>query len=92
MAKTWFLTAANVNDAKAQSNLGQMYLGGIGVDQSRAEATFWLKLAARQGDPAAARLLDGLLPTIPSDELRSIDERIVKWQKGGFSGPKSSAP
>lgn len=80
LAKDWFLKAANANESRAQSSLGQMYLSGIGAEQNRAEALFWLKLSARQGDATASRILDGLLPEIPSSELRAVDQRIAEWQ------------
>ncbi len=44
-------------DAKAQNDLGLMYLNGRGVTESRAEATLWLRLSADQGNAdAQARL------------------------------------
>lgn len=40
-------------DADAQSNLGLIYLGGIGAPLNSGEAVKWFRLAANQGKPAA---------------------------------------
>ena len=44
---------ADQGDAKAQYNLGFMYVRGQGVPQDAAEAVRWYRLAADQGDATA---------------------------------------
>ncbi len=44
---------AEQGDARAQSNLGAMYLNGQGVEQDYAEAVKWYRLAAEQGHAGA---------------------------------------
>jgi TPR repeat protein len=45
----WLRLAADQGDVEAQSNLGNMYIKGIGVKQSIAEAVKWYRRAADQG-------------------------------------------
>ncbi len=40
---------AEQGDARAQNNLGSMYLKGLGVPQDNAEAAKWFRKAAEQG-------------------------------------------
>ena len=46
----WLLIAKEGNPG-AQSNLGDMYANGLGVEEDQAEALRWHKLAADQGIP-----------------------------------------
>ena len=41
---------AKDGNAKAQYNLGKMYLDGTGVDRNATEAAKWYRLAADQGN------------------------------------------
>ena len=45
----WYQRAAAAGNARAQANLGNLYLAGIGVPQDNAVAANWFELAARQG-------------------------------------------
>ncbi|MFT5134450.1 MAG: TPR repeat protein [Gammaproteobacteria bacterium] len=44
---------SNADDAKAQNNLGFMYLNGIGVEKNYAKALKWYRKAALHGVPEA---------------------------------------
>jgi hypothetical protein len=46
----YFRLAAEQGNARAQTDLGRMYLYGRGVPQDDVEAVRWFRLAADQGD------------------------------------------
>ena len=48
-AKRWYHRGANVGDADAQYNLGEMYRKGQGVERNYAKAMMWYRKAADQG-------------------------------------------
>ncbi len=52
-----FRPLAEQGDARAQFNLGAMYLNGWGVAQNHAEALKWYRLAAEQGAADAQFIL-----------------------------------
>ncbi|MBP2316412.1 tetratricopeptide repeat protein [Azospirillum soli] len=57
MARSWTRKAAELDDARAQFELGLAYERGDGVDRDLDEAARWLGRAAEQGNgEAAARL------------------------------------
>jgi hypothetical protein len=49
----WYTKAAEQGDAAAQSNLGNMYDNGKGVQQDYKTAVMWYTKAAEQGDATA---------------------------------------
>ncbi|MDT8383516.1 MAG: tetratricopeptide repeat protein [Gammaproteobacteria bacterium] len=59
MALRWWEKAALQGHALAQLSLGRLYAQGEdGVQRDTHQATFWLNLAAAQGEPGAVALLD----------------------------------
>ena len=52
-AAKWLKQGAEAGDLKAQSNLGQLYLKGVGVAKDTAQGIKWARLAAEKGDPTA---------------------------------------
>jgi localization factor PodJL len=54
----WFRKAAAYGVRDSQFNLGVLYGRGLGSTQNLAESWMWFSLAARQGDPDAARKRD----------------------------------
>ena len=52
-AAKWFLKAAELGHAGAQSKLGVLYFKGLGVPQDHAEALKWVRMAAEQGHAEA---------------------------------------
>ena len=60
-ALTPLTRAAEAGHAGAQYNLGFLYLGGgRGVAQDEAQAIYWLRKAAAQGDEDALDMLDAI--------------------------------
>ena len=54
-----FTLAADQGNAKAQYKLGSYFESEEGVEQDKAEATKWYRMAAAQGyDPAVRKLED----------------------------------
>jgi hypothetical protein len=68
---------ATRGDAKAQSNLGQMYYNGEGVPKNAAEAVKWIRLAADQGDSRAQTNL-GIM-YYNGEGVPKNDAEAVKW-------------
>jgi TPR repeat protein len=52
-AARWYLKAAEQNHARAQYNLGLMYLKGQGVPRDKALSRLWMSKAANLGDAGA---------------------------------------
>ncbi|MGB0684396.1 MAG: tetratricopeptide repeat protein [Magnetovibrionaceae bacterium] len=48
-AAEWFLRAAELGNAQAQNQIGNMYLSGQGVEQDTTRAAKWHEAAAKQG-------------------------------------------
>ncbi len=63
--------------AKAQNELGRMYVYGLGVPRNYAEAVKWYRRAAAQGDVRAQYNL-GVCHDLGQGVPRSID-KAVKW-------------
>ena len=53
----WYRVAADQGDPRAQTALGDMNDGGVGMPQNYAEAIKWYRVAADQGDPRAQTAL-----------------------------------
>ena len=65
---------AEQGDARAQYNLGQLYLQGLGVPQEPYEAAKWHRLAAEQGNAVAQfslGLVHWLGQGLPQDYVRA---------------------
>lgn len=56
-AFNWFLTAANLDNPRAQYEVSQLYLFGRGVDKDNCQATQWNAKAAAKGIPEAQVML-----------------------------------
>jgi TPR repeat protein len=59
LAAQWYFEAARQGLADAQYSLGILFLTGSGVQQSRDEATKWIRRAAAQGHADASAYLSG---------------------------------
>lgn len=53
----WFLKAAEANDAEVQEVIGEEYYYGDPVSKNNAEAIYWLKRSASQGNERAQDFL-----------------------------------
>ncbi|WP_442921063.1 hypothetical protein [Mesorhizobium sp. Cs1321R2N1] len=58
MAFHWYERAAQLNNGRAQFNVGLMYLKGVGVEENAVLAVQWLKRSAAQGYHGAEEALD----------------------------------
>ena len=75
-AHHWYLQAAGQGHARAQFNLGLMFLFGQGVRADPAQAWMWLSMAERGGFAAAARYLKNAAARMDSAQLAQARERI----------------
>ena len=53
MTVYWFTRSAEEGNNFAKTNLGVMYMDGLGVPQDFERADYWLRIAAEQGMPMA---------------------------------------
>ncbi|MGE4074885.1 MAG: tetratricopeptide repeat protein [Reyranella sp.] len=72
-----FLRAASAGHARAQLNLGILFLRGQGVARDLVQARAWLEKAAAGGDPLAlyalGRAMDEGSDQVPADPVRAAD-------------------
>lgn len=72
-----FLKAASAGHARAQLNLGILFLRGQGVARDLVQARAWLEKAAAGGDPLAlyalGRAMDESSDQVPADPVRAAD-------------------
>ncbi len=59
-AATWYLTAAELGDAEAQNEVGELYEAGKGFLQDHKKAHYWYEKAAAQGNAWALYNLGSL--------------------------------
>jgi len=84
-----FQTAAEQGHAGAQSALGQLYMGGMGVEEDHKKGVMWLRKAAAQNDPAACFGLGYNYMT--GFGLRQSDEKAKIWfQKAIENGSRTA--
>ncbi len=81
-----FEKAANAGHARAQTNLGILYLRGQGVPRDVVVARSWLEKAAAGGDPLSlytlGRALDEVGEQVPPDPVRAADLYRRAAEKG----------
>ncbi|MBF0587682.1 MAG: SEL1-like repeat protein [Magnetococcales bacterium] len=82
-------TRAERGDAKAQNDLGGLYIRGAGVEKSYEQAAVWIRKAAHQGD-AAAQVNLGHLFRHGLGVPQSIKESI-KWYGKAADGGDAEA-
>jgi TPR repeat protein len=74
-AFTWYRLAANQGLRGAQRNLGAMYFNGQGVEKNNHESLKLLRMAAAQGDPAAAEIIKTVVRSMPADQGMEAQRR-----------------
>lgn len=79
-AARWFGQAAERGLADSQFNLGILYESGRGVAKDLQEAYKWLELAARSGDPLAARRLEQVRAQLQPGELEAAEQKLAVWR------------
>lgn len=83
------LPLAEQGDARAQSLLGLLYLGGRGVPADETEAGKWFRRAAQQGD-ATAQLQLGIMYATGRGVPQNFDEG-VNWYRLAAAGGNPQA-
>ena len=80
--------AAESGNVDAQNNLAVIYLDGLGVEQDKEAAIFWLQEAAKQGNLTAIKTLDLIIEKQPvttenynSKRASEIYQRIIAEQQ-----------
>jgi localization factor PodJL len=79
-AARWFGQAAERGFVDSQFNLAVLYESGRGVQRNLQEAYLWFALAARSGDPAAARHLEQVAAQLDPLEVAAADEKLAAWR------------
>ena len=72
--------AADQGDARAQYNLGEMYMLGRGVPQDYTQAYLWVALAAAQGDEKAAWIRDYLESEMTPAQIAEAQRLAREWK------------
>ena len=72
---------AEQGNIQAQLNLGEIYYGGRGVQQSYKRAFYWWNMAAEQGDASAQILL--VRAYSKGEGVKQSDELAIYWAKLG---------
>jgi TPR repeat protein len=87
-AVKWYQRAARQGYAEAQSTLGEMYVGGLGVQQSNMQAYVWFSLAAANNDSLfdketrddAARNRDLTAAKMTTEQIAEARQLINEWK------------
>lgn len=85
----WYTRAAEQGDARAQYNLGLMYMNGQGVEPNLVLAYYWVSLSAAQGNgnapPARDYLAEKMTPEQIEEANTLVHERLAE-------GPRTVVP
>ena len=79
-AEKWFRLAADRGIAKAQTNLGFLYLRGEGVPQNDVQAHKWFKLASTQGDAEGTKNRDIVEKRMTPQQIAQAEELARNWR------------
>ncbi|MFY9840072.1 MAG: tetratricopeptide repeat protein [Xanthobacteraceae bacterium] len=87
-AVKWYQRAAGQGYAEAQNTLGEMYLGGLGVQESTMQAYVWFSLAAANNDPLcdeetrddAAHNRDLTAVNMTTEQIAEARRLINEWK------------
>ncbi len=74
---------ADQGDARAQYNLGEMYMLGRGVPQDYTQAYMWVALAAAQGNEKAPGIRDILESVMTPAQLAEAQRLAREWKPKG---------
>lgn len=74
-----FSGAAERGLRDSQFNLAILHERGMGTKKDKAEAVFWYRLAALQGDTDAAKRADTLAKSLSAKELSGLESRLAAW-------------
>ena len=79
-AARWYQRAADLGNAIAQLNLGEMYMLGLGVARDTVQAHLWLSLAARQSRDWARERRDELAKEMTPEQLDHAKRLQRDWK------------
>lgn len=75
----WFMESAKQNFAKAQYNLGKLYVSGIGVEKDDVMGMVMLSAAVENGSTRATTDLANLIENIPPTVQSQAEIRLAEW-------------
>lgn len=81
-AATWYLKAAILGHADAQSALGEEYFKGQGVRQNDYTAYILESIAASRGSIKAPIFRSQIVTRLTQDQIMAAEPRIEHWQVG----------
>ena len=76
-----WLPLAEQGNAKAQTNLGIMYVLGIGVPKDYVKAHMWFSLAKAEGHEGAAKSLDMVKEEMNTTQIDEAQKLAAEWWK-----------
>jgi TPR repeat protein len=78
----WYKKGAEMGNAKAQSNLGRIYLEGTLTPRDNVEGYMWLKLASIQGEQMATHLLPEYLGSkaFNAAQIAEGNRRVLEFE------------
>ena len=79
-AARWFEQAAERGLSDSQFNLAVLHENGRGVPKDLQEAYKWFTLAARSGDPVAARRLEQVKARMEPAEIEAAERKLAAWR------------
>ena len=81
-ALRWYTRAAEQGDARAQYNLGLMYMNGQGIEPNLVLAYYWMSLSVAQGNenapPARDYLTEKMTPAQIEEANKLVAQRLGK--------------
>lgn len=88
----WLLVAAELGDARAQDEIGQLYEAGRLVPQDLAGAYMWYTIAADQAFGVAIGHQQALAPRLPAEARQTAAQEaaawLARWKQAHPNGPK----
>ncbi len=91
----WYSKAADLNDAKAENNLGLIYQSDVLGKRDLLTAYVWLRLSAAGGDPAGMHAVSDLLAAnmLSGAEIAEGDKRASAFRAAHhIDGPLPAPP
>ena len=80
---------ADLGEANAQTDLGNLYLQGVGVPKDIVQARYWYELAAAQGQPNAQFVLGQIY--WKGDGVTRSQAKAATFLKAAFKGGRRDA-
>ena len=87
-AEKWFRAAARQNNAKAQSNLGNLIGGTLAGEDMNAEGLAWLLVAEENGEHTAEKMISLMEENIPPRKMQKAKRIAAKLKLEIAAGKK----